>query len=102
MKKYPKPLVIIMIMVTIIATSYAAETHSIVTERFGGTAPGLDHEGVMKYAWFGIYAGEGHTDSNILYHQYDKPYDKAEGIARRNAVYFNIEAIVPNTRILKA
>ena len=95
-------LLIITLLFGIYANVFASETNYIITERFGGTAPGLDHEGVLQCAWFGYYAGDGHPDSNILYHQNDKPYDLAQGLARRNAVYFDIQAIPENTRIIKA
>ncbi|KPA10869.1 secreted protein containing Peptidase S9, prolyl oligopeptidase active site region domain protein [Candidatus Magnetomorum sp. HK-1] len=92
----------IMLIVVINTSAFALETKSLITERFGGTAPGLDHEGVMQSAWFGYYAGNGHTDSNILYHQVDKPYNIAQGLARRNSVFFDVHAIPVNTQIIKA
>ncbi|MBF0451724.1 MAG: carboxypeptidase regulatory-like domain-containing protein [Candidatus Magnetomorum sp.] len=97
-----KSKLILAVVAIFVMSSNLFAAQSIVTERFGGTAPGLDHEGVLKTAWFGYYPGEGHLDSNILYHQNDKPYDHASGLARRNAVYFDIHAIGVDVTIIKA
>jgi len=95
-------IICLFVLAILIISNNTLAAQSIITERFGGTAPGLDHENVLKTAWFGFYAGDGHPDSNILYHQNDKPYDVATGLARRNAVYFDIQSIPANTPVLKA
>jgi hypothetical protein len=70
-----------------------------LTERFGGSASTLDHQDVMKDTWFSIYSP---SSGEVLYHDYGKPYDVAEGMARRNAVYIDISSIPQGTHIFKA
>jgi len=70
-----------------------------LTERFGGSAATLDHPGVMKDTWFSIYSP---SSGDVLYHDYGKPYEVAEGMARRNAVYIDISSIPQGTHIFKA
>ncbi|KPA15696.1 secreted protein containing Peptidase S9, prolyl oligopeptidase active site region domain protein [Candidatus Magnetomorum sp. HK-1] len=70
-----------------------------LTERFGGSASTLDHQDVMKDTWFSIYSP---SSGNVLYHDYGKPYEVAEGMARRNAVYIDVSNIPQGTHIFKA
>jgi hypothetical protein len=70
-----------------------------LTERFGGSASTLDHQDVMKDTWFSIYSP---SSGEVLYHDYGKPYDVAEGMARRNAVYIDVSSIPQGTHIFKA
>ncbi len=74
----------------------------IITERFGGTAPTLDHPNVMRHVWFGYHQGNVHMDSAALYHERGSPHEKAKSSARRNAIHIDLRVIPPGSHILKA
>ncbi|MCG8552253.1 MAG: DNRLRE domain-containing protein, partial [Desulfobacterales bacterium] len=71
-----------------------------VTQRFGGSGATLDAGQVMDDVWFGYYTRNVTTD--MLYHESGKPYETAQGLARRNAVKFDLTGLAGDTRIIKA
>ncbi|MCP4117896.1 MAG: prolyl oligopeptidase family serine peptidase [Desulfobacteraceae bacterium] len=71
-----------------------------VTERFGGSAPTLDISDVMEDVWFGYYSQN--TTTKTLYSERGKPFEPAQGMARRMAIRIDLGDISPGTNIIKA
>lgn len=71
-----------------------------ITQRFGGSAATLDISQVMEDVWFGYYSRN--VTTNILYNKSGKPYETAQGMARRIAVRFDLSALPSETQIVKA